>query len=121
MATRKKTNETRTKAAVGRERRITLALKAVLDAAGPATFEKDNDRYAMEEAETAANELLNELGYADLESIPVRVAKLNEQLKAAVESGNGKEIARLGEELDRAQRGLPPSKVKGEKVKAADA
>ena len=111
MATKKKATEARTKAAVGKERRLALALRALLDSlenrivGGDAEFEVTN-------AEQDALALLGELGYKDLESIPKRVTRLNDALKQAMEAGDGKLIAQLGEELDRAQRGLPPSRAK---------
>lgn len=120
--TRKKTTETRVKAAVGRERKLALELRALLDslehAAIRSALKGDDDeantatQNSVSDAEQSALTTLNELGYSELESIPKRVTVLNEQLRIAVASGNGKEIARLGEELDRTQKGLPPSKVK---------
>ena len=110
MATKKKSTEARTKAAVGRERRLALALRAVLDAAADtgAMEQVDNAEGVLMRVEEDAIKLLVELGYSDLESIPTRVARLNDALKQAMDSGDGKLIAQLGEELDRAQRGLPP-------------
>lgn len=105
MATKKKATETRTKAAVGRERRLALALRAVLDQQVP-----DNENLT---AEANAIALLDELGYSDLESIPKRVAALNAQLKSAVEAGDGATIAALGKELQRAQTGRHRPRVKG--------
>ena len=115
MATKKKTTETaRVKAAVGRERRLALALRAVLDAAADSGTmgQEDNAEGLLVKAEEDASKLLTELGYTDLESIPRRLTRLNDALKQAMEAGDGKLIAQLGEELDRAQRGLPPSKAK---------
>jgi hypothetical protein len=109
-----KSNGTKERAAVGRERRIALALRAVLDATAGNTLNGE-----LEAACSDALGVLNELGYRELQGIPTRVARLSEQLRTAVESGNGKEIARLGLELDRAKAGLPPAKVKGEKAKVA--
>ena len=104
---KKKATETRTKAAVGRERKLALALRALLDSlenrivGGEAESE-------VTDAEQGAIALLTELGYKDLESIPKRVAALNAQLKSAVEAGDGATIAALGLELERANKGLPP-------------
>lgn len=100
MGKKKSTETARTKAAVGRERRLALALRAVLD-------QQVHDGEGLT-AEAAATTLLDELGYSDLESIPKRVARLNAQLKAAVEAGDGATIAALGLELERANKGLPP-------------
>lgn len=100
MVKKKATETARTKAAVGRERRLALALRAVLDQ----TDAPDGTGSAFEDA----NNLLSELGYGDLESIPKRVAALNAQLKSAVEAGDGATIAALGLELERANKGLPP-------------
>lgn len=121
MATRKKATETRVKAAVGRERRIVLALRALLDSLKDLPLDPSADHgvaisaemlEGVTTAEQSALTTLNELGYGELESIPSRVAKLNEQLKIAVEAGDGNTIAELGKELARAKAGLPPSKMK---------
>jgi len=105
------------RATVSKERRLALSLCAILDAfSGTETATTPDQMESLE----AGHSLLAELGYGDLESIPRRVATLTSLLQDAMAAGNGKEIARLGEELDRAQKGLAPSKVKAEK-KADDA
>jgi hypothetical protein len=115
MATNKKKTEPRERASVSRERRLALALRAVLDAWSTVGINddvlKEVERTAVEEAETAANELLNEFGYSKLESIPARLQRLNVELKVAVEAGDGDEIARLGKELSRAKAGKEPLSV----------
>lgn len=107
MANKKKseTAETAPRAAIGRERRLALALRAVLD-------QGVHDSTDAGSAEADAAALLSELGYGELKSIQRRLMVLNDELKTATESGNGKEIARLGIEIDRATQGLPPGKVK---------
>lgn len=104
MGKAKNITETRTKAAVGRERRLALALRAVLD-------ENDTDN-PLSKGEEAAQALLTELGYGDLESVTTRVTRLNDALKVAVEAGDGKLISELGLALERAKAGLPPAKAK---------
>jgi hypothetical protein len=109
---KKKAAESKERASVSRERKIALALVAVLD-------QNVHDSTEAGTAEADARAVLKELGYASLESIPHRVAQLNDALKAALENGNGKRIAELGLELERAKAGKPPLVVKAEKVKAA--
>jgi hypothetical protein len=89
--------ETKERAAVGRERRLALALAAVTDEAA--------DKNVELEAVFAANELLRELGYNGLESTYKRVARINTELRVAVENSDGDEIARLGKELKKAKSG----------------
>lgn len=119
MGKAKKTTETRTKAAVGRERKLALTLVALRDAieGHEPAFEMDP---ALVKADNEARTILTELGYSDLESIPKRVARLNDALKQAVEAGDGKLIAQLGLELDRAKQGLPPSKPKAAAAAASE-
>lgn len=104
-----KKKEAKVRASVGRERKLALALTAVLD-------QNVHDSVTAGTAEADARAVLNELGYSALESIPKRVAALNDQLRAAVEAGDGKEISRLGLELERAKAGRPPLVAKGAKV-----
>jgi hypothetical protein len=100
---KKKTTETvATRASVSRERRLALALRAVLDALADVHIE-DNVAILLEEQ--AAVAILNDLGYSTLIGIPKRIKTLNEQLTTAVAAGDGKEIARLGLELERAKAG----------------
>lgn len=106
--------ETKERAAVGRERTLALTLRALMDAVIPAEGYPEH----VQEAVNDAVGVLSDLGYADLESIPTRVNRLNEQLKAALERADAGTISHLGEELLRAQLGKPPSKPKGEKVAA---
>lgn len=62
----------------------------------------------LDDAITDSKSILATHGYSGLESISSRVAKLETALHAAIEKRDGKEIARLGAELNRAQRGLSP-------------
>jgi len=114
----KKPTEPKERAAVGRERKLALALVAMRDA-----ISDHEPSFNMSEglikADNEAASLLKELGHADLESISARVTRLNAMLKSATEAGDWDEVARLGGELSRAQKGLPPTKPKGEKGKAA--
>lgn len=100
----KKKAETKERASVSRERRLALALRAVLDATMDASVDAEQAP-EIKEVFTGALTTLTDLGYSTLEGIPKRVARLNAELKAAVESGDGKEIARLGLELERAKSG----------------
>lgn len=106
-----KDNETATtpRASVGRERRLALALRALLD---QDDVDGVTDKGTILSAEADAHAVLKEFGYESLESIPLRVALLNDQITKAVADGDGKELARLGIELDRARRGLEPLVVK---------
>jgi hypothetical protein len=112
--------ESKERAAVGRERRLALALVAIRDA-----INDHEPSFGMDEnlikADNEARALLDELGYGDLVGIRRRVDGLNAQLRAAVDAGDGNTIAALGLELARAKAGLPPSKPKGGKVGVADA
>lgn len=103
----KKKTEANGRAGVSRERRIALALRAVLDASleDGATL-----TVAQMEAGEAAYKLLADLGYGDLLGIPKRTAQLNALLQDALRAGDGKEISRLGLELDRAKAGREPGK-----------
>lgn len=105
MAKAKKV-ETKERAAVGRERRLALALAAVADEAA--------EKNVALESVQAANELLSEMGYGQLESIQKRLNRINEELTAAVAAGDGAKIAELGKELQKAQSG----KFHRESVKA---
>lgn len=99
-----KAKETKERAAVGKERRLALALVGLMDAYAEVPT-PDESRDAIEEAETAANELLNELGYSGIESTTKRIARINEELTAAFQAGDGKRIAELGNELEKAKAG----------------
>jgi hypothetical protein len=100
MATKKKAETTKERATVSRERRLALALVAVLD------YRIDNPGETGDSnSEVAARDLLAEMGYGDLEGIPRRVAAVTEQLTAAIAAGDGKLIAQLGLELERAKAG----------------
>lgn len=99
------------RATVSRERRLALALKAVLDVEG------DDLHQALEDAK----ETLAAFGYGDLEAIPTRVARIEAELTKALEAADGKEISRLGQELQRAQAGKPPVKPRVLVAKAATA
>lgn len=101
----KKKAETKERATVSRERRLALALRAVLE-------QKTHDSTESGSAEHNAETVLDELGYGSLVGIPKRVATLNEQLATAVTAGDGKEIARLGLELERAKAGKEARVVK---------
>lgn len=109
----KKQRETKERATVSRERRLALALRAVLDAVG-----RDTD-VSGDVSVTEAYNTLDGLGYKDLEGIPKQVTRLNDALKIAVENGDGKEIARLGLELERAKSGKLPRVKPQAKAKTA--
>lgn len=116
MGKRKVTTETKVKrASVSRERRLALALRAVLDATENMVLTSSTDE-PLSFAAIDATAVLNELGYGSMIGIPKRLAELNDALKIAVENSDGKEIARLGLELDRVQAGKV-SRVVSEKAK----
>lgn len=94
MVTKKKAMTER--ATVSRERRLALALRGLMD--GMADGETDN---ALKDATS----ILDEFGYSQLEGTQRRLARINGELAAAIAAGNGKEIARLGLELERAKAG----------------
>lgn len=99
MARKKSTESTEKKerASVGRERRLALALAAMRDAA--------DDNAVIPEAAKSADELLNQLGYQGLVSIPKRVAVLEAELATALESKNYTRVSELGLELEKARLG----------------
>jgi hypothetical protein len=109
MGKKKTTTETTTKerALVSRERRLALALRAVLDA-----VQGTSEAAIANECGVATTTLID-LGYEQLEGIPKRLANLNAHLTKAVAMGDGKEIARLGLELERAKAGRMPLAVNG--------
>lgn len=107
------------RATVSRERRLALALRALLDALETVSIGADGNRpEEIVDAEVAAGNVLDDLQYGSLVGIPKRLKELNEQLKAAVDAGDGKEISRLGLEIERAKAGKEPT---AEKAAAAEA
>lgn len=102
----KKSKKTKERASTSRERRLALALRAVLDALQP----QDGETVEIKtegtiEAMQAAVTTLNDLGYESLVGIPKRVAALNAELKTATESQDWAKVASLGAELVKAQAG----------------
>lgn len=91
------------RASVSRERRIALALRAVLDASEGAVF--DNVSAEFQEAQKTAITTLDELGYGTLVGIPKRIAELEGQLHAAMGANDYGTVARLGLELERVKAG----------------
>jgi hypothetical protein len=115
----KKTTE---RATVSRERRLALALRGLLDALEEVSIGTDGNRpVAVVEAEAEAAKALDLLGYNLLEGLPKRITALNEQLNKAIADNNGKEISRLGLELQRAVDGKSPLPQKKAKTEAAKA
>lgn len=115
MTTKTTKTEPKERAAISKERRLALTLRAVLDAwkdIDPPDTATENSKAAIEEAEMSANELLNELGYSTLESIPSAIKRLTAELAAVTEAGDWKRVSEIGQQLDRAKAGLPPVKVK---------
>lgn len=113
--TKKKSNSQKesTRHSVSRERLLALALRAVLD--DIASDSEDNAKELTDSVDDATT-TLEQLGYGSLIGIPKRLKELNEQLKAAVEAGDGKEISRLGLEIERAKVG---KEATAEKAKVA--
>lgn len=98
MTTKKKpTKVTKPRAIISNERRLALALRAVLD---QQTYDGENGT-----AETDAQTVLNELGYGSLVGIPKQIAQLEFQLATAVTDKDYPSIARLGRELERVKSG----------------
>lgn len=91
--------ETKERAPVSRERRLALALRAVLD-----EWPTDSPSAAVIDAD----EVLKSLGYETLVGIPKRIAELESQLHAAVGAGDYSTVAKLGQELDRVKAGKFP-------------
>lgn len=87
--------ESKERAAVGRERRLALALRAILE----------SDPSSENTAFTDADALLTELGYDKLEGIPTTLARLNAELQSAFAAGDGETISRLGLELAKTKAG----------------
>lgn len=109
------------RATVSRERRLALALRALLEATdGGVGNDGDEQADAVVDAQSVANTTLNDLGYGSLVGIPKRLKELNEQLKAAVDAGDGKEISRLGLLIDRVKMGKDVEQPKvAERAKSA--
>ncbi len=95
MATKKRV-ENKERAAVGRERRLALALVAFMDA------DTDNEQDA---ATGEAKALLDELGYNDIESTAKRLKRLEADLSTAIELKDYAHVAELGRELEKAKAG----------------
>lgn len=106
--------ETKERAAVGRERRLALALAGLLDAYDP------NNEHTVDECAAAvgvAQTLLNDLGYSNLESTAKTLARINKHINDAVAAGDGERLAELGKELQKAKAGKfckPSAKSAGE-------
>lgn len=107
-----KKNGNKERASVSRERRIALALVALLDAIDDTVDNPDAKGDEVTVAKDAAAKTLEDLGYESLEGIPRRLRKLNEQLTAAVAAGDGATIARIGAEMVKVQAGKEPVAAK---------
>lgn len=103
---RGKKNGNKERASVSRERRLALALRAVLE---EQTTQDANE--GLSEIGYAADAVLTELGYGDLQGIPSRLKDLNEQLTAAVAAGDGATIACIGAEMVKVQAGKSSKSV----------
>lgn len=95
------------------ERTLALELVELIESC------QTGDNVKITAATGKANDTLKALGYDGLESIASRVAKVEAQLQAAIKGLDGKEVARLGAELSRAQRGLSPITKASPKANAA--
>lgn len=89
------------------ERQLALALIAVIESAKGLDGNGDRE-LAVRQAAAAGQELLKANGYADLESIPTRVKRIENEIAVAVAAQDGAKLAQLGAALDRAKKGLPP-------------
>lgn len=114
------------------ERQIALALVRVIECvnavdkiarelkAGDSIPEYEQALIDEKQSIDEAQQILEANNYGDLESIASRVAAPENQLTAAISLRDGKAIARLGAELDRAKAGRPqiaqPKKAKVAKI-----
>lgn len=106
---------------VSGERMIALALVEVIEGHQAVISGTEGASSKFQSALDNAKKVLSDHGYEGLESISSRVSKLETEIAAAVKARDGKEIARLGAELNRAERGLPPiTKAKAEKKAPKD-
>lgn len=114
MSRSKKTESTEKKerAIVSRERRLALALVAILDANRGIGSAGGEELQAKTEAE--ASELLFELGYGSLKSIHTQVAILEEELADAIRAKDYPHVSELGKELEKARLGKSSGVVKEE-------
>lgn len=97
-----KAAESKERAAVGRERRLALALRAILDVTDK--IEPGGNK-PLDLAVEEAQQLLVELGYTGLEGIPRTLERLNAELQSAFAAGDGETISRLGRELAKTKAG----------------
>lgn len=114
-----KKNGNKERASVSRERRLALALRAVLDALEHVELSATEGK-TLDDINDAGQDgasTLNELGYGSLVGIPKKLKELNEALAIAVENKDGAAIARIGAEMVKVQAG----KDVAEKAKAAEA
>jgi len=88
------------------ERKLALALVALLE--DISLIHIGEVVSATENSDRAAREVLKANGYEDLESIPRRVARIEAEMKAALEAHDGTKLGQLGPALERAKKGLPP-------------
>lgn len=100
-----KKNGNKERASVSRERRLALALRAVLDAIQPLPIDDIEIRSGVDTAVESAATVLNDLNYGSLVGIPRRLKELNEELKAATDAGDGATIARIGAEMVKVKAG----------------
>lgn len=100
------------------ERRIALALVEVIEGHNAIVANEPDASNRFQAALKSAEEVLITQGFAGLESITSRTAKIEAELQAAYKALDGKRVQELGRELDRASKGLPPLQ---KKVKAAAA
>lgn len=105
------------RATVSRERRLALALRALLDSLTDVSVGVEQQA-EVTEAEQNAISVLDELQYGSLVGIPKRLKELNEQLKAAVDAGDGATIARIGAEMVKVQAGRETSPPKAAAAEA---
>lgn len=99
------------------ERQLALALVRVIECLGGMDDLRERITAVPEGAKlfaelgTATDEarqVLTITGYADLESIANRVARIQDDIAEALRVQDGAKLAQLGAALDRAKKGLPP-------------
>lgn len=84
-------------------RQIALALVAVLE-----DYESARSNEPLSESAAIAHGLLKTLGYGELESTQTRVARIEVDIAEALKSKDYDALPKLGQEMKRAQAGLPP-------------
>lgn len=92
------------------ERQLALSLLRLIECAG-AVEVTDDKQEALADLGVAIKSsiaVLDANGYADMESIPTRVKRIEAAIAEALKVQDGAKLAQLGAALDRAKAGKPP-------------